>query len=224
MESDAMRATLVMLLCLSAPGIALAQSVDCSTANLTQARPQRATVLTPLAAELASPSYMLGAQSGVLAHAYDESQSVDQVLLRLRIEGCRAVAKAMPAPTAIDPNDPSVYKPKTEFDNTPWRFDMSQNGKRMTAEEFDAWMKARGVRVARGAAPAAVPAAAPASAPGTPPGTQPTVPATVPGTPPGTQPTVPATVPATPAPTTTTPPAPTPEPAPPATDDDKKPH
>jgi hypothetical protein len=207
MENDAMRATMLVLLGLSAPGAALAQSVDCSTANLTQARPQRATVLTPLAAELASPSYMLGAQSGVLAHAYDESQSVDQVLLRLRIEGCRAVAKAMPAPTAIDPNDPSVYKPKTEFDNTPWRFDMSQNGKRMTAEEFDAWMKARGVRVARGAAPAPVPAA--------------TVPASAPGTPPGTQPTVPATVPVTPTPTTTTPPAPAP--APPATEGDKKP-
>jgi hypothetical protein len=35
---------------------------------------------------------------------------------------------------------------------------MSQNGKRMTAEEFDAWMKARGVRVAKGAQPAATPA------------------------------------------------------------------
>jgi hypothetical protein len=213
MEKSAMRATMLMLLCLSAPGAALAQSVDCSTANLTQARPQRPTVLTPLASELASPSYMLGAQSGVLAHAYDESQSVDQVLLRLRIEGCRAVAKAMPAPTAIDPNDPSVYKPKTEFDNTPWRFDMSQNGKRMTAEEFDAWMKARGVRVARGAAPVAVPATVPAAA--------------VPGAPPGTradaQPTVP-TVPVAPVPTTTTPSAPTPEPSPPATDGDKQPY
>lgn len=205
-----MRATLAMLLCLSAPGAALAQSVDCSTANLTQARPQRATVLTPLAAELASPSYMLGAQSGVLAHAYDESQSVDQVLLRLRIEGCRAVAKAMPTPTAIDPNDPSVYKPKTEFDNTPWRFDMSQNGKRMTAEEFDAWMKARGVRVARGAAPAPAPAVVPA--------------APAPGMPPGTQPAAPVPEAATPAPTTTPPPVPTPASAPPATDGDKKPH
>lgn len=42
---------------------------------------------------------------------------------------------------------------------TPWRFDMTQGGKRMTAEEFDAWMKARGVRVVRPrgeAAPAAV--------------------------------------------------------------------
>ena len=31
------------------------------------------------------------------------------------------------------------------------RFDMQQNGRKMTAEEFDAWMKARGVRVAKGA-------------------------------------------------------------------------
>lgn len=45
------------------------------------------------------------------------------------------------------------------------RFDMSQNGKRMTADEFDAWMKAQGIRVATGAVkPATVPTAA-----GTPP-------------------------------------------------------
>lgn len=31
------------------------------------------------------------------------------------------------------------------------RFDMQQNGRKMTAEEFDAWMKARGIRVAKGA-------------------------------------------------------------------------
>jgi len=36
---------------------------------------------------------------------------------------------------------------------------MSQDGKRMTADEFDAWMKARGVRVIK-ARPAAAPAAA----------------------------------------------------------------
>ena len=49
------------------------------------------------------------------------------------------------------------YKPRTEHDNTPWRFNMEQDGKRMSADEFDAWMKARGVRVAKGApaAPAA---------------------------------------------------------------------
>lgn len=60
--------------------------------------------------------------------------------------------------------DPATYKPKTQFDNTPWRFDMNQNGKRMTAEEFDAWMKAKGIRVAKGK-PADPAAAAPASAP-----------------------------------------------------------
>jgi hypothetical protein len=41
---------------------------------------------------------------------------------------------------------------------------MSQNGKRMTAVEFDAWMKAKGIRVAKGrpaAAGVAVPAATP---------------------------------------------------------------
>ena len=52
---------------------------------------------------------------------------------------------------AASSTDPAAYKPLTKHDNSPWRFDMSQNGKRMTAEEFDAWMKARGVRVAKGA-------------------------------------------------------------------------
>ena len=89
-----------------------------------------------------------------MSQAFDEALSVDQVLFRLRLEGCqsrqgaagRGTGCAMPAP-----NDPAAYKPKTQFDNTPWRFDMNQNGKRMTAEEFDAWMKAKGVRVAKGA-------------------------------------------------------------------------
>jgi hypothetical protein len=44
----------------------------------------------------------------------------------------------------------SGYVPKTKDDNTPWRFDMNQNGKRMTAEQFDAWMKAKGIHVATG--------------------------------------------------------------------------
>ena len=47
-----------------------------------------------------------------------------------------------------------AYVPLTKDDNTPWRFDMSQNGKRMTSAEFDAWMKAKGIRVATGKPPA----------------------------------------------------------------------
>jgi hypothetical protein len=154
----------IVLLCLVAPG--LAQAVDCSSAGVPQAAPVRPTVIAPIAPELAASSYQLGAQASVLTQAYDETQSADQVLLRLRIEGCQNVAKAMPAPSAIKADDPAAYKPQTAFDNTPWRFDMSQNGKRMTADEFSAWMKSRGVRVAKGAAPAAAaPAAIAAPAP-----------------------------------------------------------
>lgn len=64
----------------------------------------------------------------------------------------------------------TAYVPKTANDNTPWRFDMNQNGRRMTSSEFDAWMKAKGIRVATGRTPAPVaapatgtPAAAPAA-------------------------------------------------------------
>jgi hypothetical protein len=89
--------------------------------------------------------------------------------------GTKAAPGAAPAGGTIV--DAATYKPQTKFDNTPWRFDMNQNGKRMTAEEFDAWMKARGVRVAKGngnAAPAVTPATpTPSAAPvGSPPGTQ----------------------------------------------------
>lgn len=31
------------------------------------------------------------------------------------------------------------------------RFEMTQNGRQMSAEDFDAWMKARGIRIAKGA-------------------------------------------------------------------------
>jgi hypothetical protein len=46
--------------------------------------------------------------------------------------------------------DPATYKPRTEFDNAPWRFSMSQDGKRMTADDFAAWMEARGIRISTG--------------------------------------------------------------------------
>jgi len=183
-----MRKTAVFLLPLMiAPGFAQA-AVECPSATVPQAAPLRPTVIAPVSSELAASSYQLGAQVSVLSQAYDESQSADQVLLRLRIEGCQNVAKAIPAPSAIQPDDPAAYKPQTEFDNTPWRFDMSQNGKRMTADEFSAWMESRGVRVARGATPAAAEPAA-AAAPGTPAGAAPTgaaPPAS--GMPPGTEP------------------------------------
>jgi hypothetical protein len=144
-------------------GVANAQISNCSNLPTTGALPIQPTVLAPVAPELIAPSHQLGAPTGVLAQAFEEAQSVDHVLLRLRIEGCRSVANALPAATPANGIiDPATYKPKTQFDNTPWRFDMNQNGKRMTADEFSAWMKARGVRVAKGATPP--PVAAPAEA------------------------------------------------------------
>jgi len=70
------------------------------------------------------------------------------------------------APATAAPASGTAYVPKTQHDNSPWRFDMNQNGRRMTSTEFDAWMKAKGIRVATGkpgaqtAAPAATPAPA----------------------------------------------------------------
>ena len=121
--------------------------------------PVQPTLVAPLSPELTAPTHQLGAPTGVLAQAFDEALAVDNVLLRQRLENCLALARATPAtsPALPSSSSPAAYKPQTQYDNTPWRFDMSQNGKRMTAEEFDAWMKARGVRVAKGA-PVATPA------------------------------------------------------------------
>ena len=117
-----------------------------------------------LAALVPRPRLHLIRFHGVLAPNASGEQSLDRVLMRLRVESCNNVASAMPARPAINPNDPAAYKPQTQYDNTPWRFDMSQNGKRMTADEFDAWMKARGVRVVKAAATPAAEGAAEAKA------------------------------------------------------------
>ncbi|PPU75595.1 MULTISPECIES: hypothetical protein [Xanthomonas] len=138
---------------------------NCAGSAVSQPLPLPATVIAPAAAEFYTRSVQLGMPTGVLAQPSGGEQSVDRVLLRLRVEGCQDVAKVIPPGGTVNPNDPAAYKATTAFDNTPWRFDMSQNGKRMTAEEFDAWMKARGVRVvkARPAPGAPAPAVAPAA-------------------------------------------------------------
>lgn len=75
-----------------------------------------------------------------------------------------AVPPGAAAPDAVAPGTtaPAAYVPKTEFDNTPHRFNMTQDGKRMSANDFDAWMRAKGYRVARGAPPGECPNAPPA--------------------------------------------------------------
>lgn len=153
-----MRASCLAVLSMLAisPLASAQQAQNCNGIN-PQPLPQRPTILSPVAVELFANTTRLGAPSGVLAQSYDEAQSVDRVLLRLKVDGCRELAMAAPA---VNANDPSAYKPKTQFDNSPWRFDMNQGGKRMTADEFDAWMKSRGVRVVKAKSTAAVPAPA----------------------------------------------------------------
>ena len=141
-----------------APLLAHAGGDVCQPDGLT-ATPVRPTLLSPVAIEFAPGATQLGGGSGVLVQSFDEALSVDNVLVRIRTDGCRAMAKSLaPAGTVTDA---AAYKPQTAFDNTPWRFNMTQNGKRMTADEFDAWMKARGVRVVGKKDPAAEPAATP---------------------------------------------------------------
>ncbi len=157
-------------------GLAQAQTAaGCAAVVAPEPLPVLATLVAPVAPELVAPRHQLGAPGGVLSHAFDESQSLEQVLFRMKAHECQSFAMAAPAamPGAIPAaTDPAAYQPKTEFDNTPWRFDMNQNGKRMTADEFSAWMAAKGVRVAKGAAvvvpvvdAVAVPAQAAAPAP-----------------------------------------------------------
>ena len=151
------RRLLLALLLSVVPTVSFAQAGAICNSDLMVATPVRPAMLSPVAIELAPATMQLGGASGVLSQAFDEALSVDNVLLRIRQEGCRAMANARPAGSVVDPGDPAAYKPKTEFDNTPWRFNMTQNGKRMTADEFDAWMKSRGVRVVGRKDPAAAP-------------------------------------------------------------------
>ena len=65
---------------------------------------------------------------------FDEAR---QVAARRRAKAHHAAPKAVAVPTP--PHDASN------------RFLMTQNGRKMSAEDFDAWMKARGIRVAKGA-------------------------------------------------------------------------
>lgn len=128
------------------PALAAAASAPCGTP-----------MLAPMPASVPTPEMLHGAPAmasciNLLAYTQRLRQPV-----------------AAPSPAAA-PAAGTAYVPKTQHDNSPWRFDMNQNGRRMTSTEFDAWMKAKGIRVATGKpgvqAPAtATPAAAAPAAP-----------------------------------------------------------
>jgi len=139
----------LLLAALAVPGAASA--ITCSAGG-SAPLPVRNSPVPPLYAGLQGRPMSLAAPRALLAESRDESLALDLVLMRLRLESCVK-------------DEFAGYKPKTQFDNTPYRFNMDK-GKKFTAAEFDAWMKSRGVRVATGKAPtpAAAPAAVPAAA------------------------------------------------------------
>ncbi len=144
----------ILLLALFSPALAAATDLACGSAP-TAALPASIPVPEMAAAALASPARDC---SRLTALAFIERSR------RPVPPPAPAQRPAPPAPGQVA-QQPGGYVPKTKDDNTPWRFDMNQNGRRMTAEEFDAWMKAKGIRVATGRPNEAAPAeAAPAAA------------------------------------------------------------
>jgi hypothetical protein len=82
-----------------------------------------------------------------------EDMSVDAVLAREAFTRCQRSRLAVA----------SGYQKQTEFDNTPYRFNMKP-GQKLSAAEFDAWMASRGIRIVRAKVDANAPAAAPVPA------------------------------------------------------------
>ncbi|HHW4674398.1 hypothetical protein [Xylella fastidiosa] len=110
------------------------------------------TVVTPLNKMFYNPPKTpLGIPGKVLSQPYNGEYLMDPMLLHLRVNSRQSIAKTKTTSTENTANSNNKtetdYKKQTIYDNTPWRFNMNQQGKRMTADEFDAWMKARGVHV-----------------------------------------------------------------------------
>ncbi|KQY51715.1 hypothetical protein [Lysobacter sp. Root494] len=98
------------------------------------------------AREAPSLDVRTGADSQLMATAFDAIHAEHPLVGKTgameaaKKKSAKTAAKAAPAPApAAQPTDTSK------------RFNMTQNGKRMTADDFDAWMKKNGYRVATGA-------------------------------------------------------------------------
>jgi hypothetical protein len=134
-------------------------AIDCASFKPLSPSTSNTLQILPIAEELAAPNRQIGTGAG-FAELFSAGTTVEVVLSRIQHQECRATtAAAKPLTDAA-----GAYQPKPG-ETTAWRFDMTQNGKRMTADEFDAWMKARGVRVVKGPAAVAAPPPPPAPAP-----------------------------------------------------------
>ena len=79
----------------------------------------------------------------VMAPPVSPPSAMDRMVAALPIASAEAGERKSGAAAPAEPPPAAADK---------WRFDMKQDGKPMTADEFDAWMKARQVRVATGKA------------------------------------------------------------------------
>jgi hypothetical protein len=115
---------LPLLMTLAAPALA----IDCST----DPAATTASGLVATAPGLEGSASTDSSRPALGAHGAD--LALDAVLLRQHAAAC---------------NKPQVvadtYVKQTEFDNTPYRYNM-QSGK-LNAEEFAAWMESRGIRI-----------------------------------------------------------------------------
>lgn len=68
------------------------------------------------------------------------------LLAVVALSGCasRQPSAGLPGSGISSPNTGPIAVGKSN------RFQMTQNGRQMSADDFDAWMKARGIRVAKG--------------------------------------------------------------------------
>jgi len=73
------------------------------------------------------------------------------LLPALLLTACGGHKQAAKNPPPVTDKVVELTLPATERDGRgAYRFHMSDGEKRMTADEFDAWMKANGIRVAKG--------------------------------------------------------------------------
>lgn len=88
-----------------------------------------------------------GADGVLMATAFASGNAADRPVIGAGTTVEAAKSKKKSTKLAPKPAAPTVAQPT----DTSKRFNMTQDGKRMTADDFDAWMKKNGYRVATGA-------------------------------------------------------------------------
>ncbi|HEV8695930.1 MAG TPA: hypothetical protein VGQ93_17340 [Lysobacter sp.] len=112
-------------------------------------------IISGLAAAKEAPALNTrqGADGVLMTTALDASNTKEQPLIQVRGEHQLEAAKGKRSTKTPAAKKPAA--PAAQPTDTSKRFNMTQDGKRMTADDFDAWMKKNGYRVATGAPAAA---------------------------------------------------------------------